>query len=327
MLDIGALGPATAEFASHGGAESSIETRRRLCDLAAFMALPAMWVDHEPADIVSGLIGVLFGVLGLECGYVRFEDPAGGPALETWRPAGSRVPRELEPLCHPGPGRDWPVVTVPLRNALGEAKLRVATMAPAFPGEAGLVLAGSRRCDFPTQTELYLMRVAVGQAAVSVHTARRLAVERQARAAAEAALSRRNAFLAALADELGSPFAKLVDRLRQAHALATEQYPSGAATALAAVSSPDTSGVLMPPDGASPGSRPKLTQRESEVLGLLAQGLSNKEIAGVLFLSDRTVERHITLVYQKIGVDRRSEATAFALRHGLVTPAAEHGIS
>jgi DNA-binding NarL/FixJ family response regulator len=61
-----------------------------------------------------------------------------------------------------------------------------------------------------------------------------------------------------------------------------------------------------------------LSRREAEVLGLLAQGLSNKEIAGVLWLSERTVERHITGLYRKIGVERRSEATAFALRHSLV---------
>jgi DNA-binding CsgD family transcriptional regulator len=60
------------------------------------------------------------------------------------------------------------------------------------------------------------------------------------------------------------------------------------------------------------------------VLGLLAQGLSNKEIAGILWLSDRTVERHITGIYRKIGVERRGDATAFALRHGLVVTAA-HG--
>ena len=54
------------------------------------------------------------------------------------------------------------------------------------------------------------------------------------------------------------------------------------------------------------------------MLGLLAQSLSNKEIAGVLWLSERTVERHITGLYQKIGVERRSEATSFALRYGLV---------
>jgi DNA-binding CsgD family transcriptional regulator/tetratricopeptide (TPR) repeat protein len=60
-----------------------------------------------------------------------------------------------------------------------------------------------------------------------------------------------------------------------------------------------------------------LTRREAEVLGLLAAGRSNKEIAAQLFLSERTVERHITTVYRKIGTRRRTEAMAFALRHGL----------
>jgi DNA-binding CsgD family transcriptional regulator len=60
-----------------------------------------------------------------------------------------------------------------------------------------------------------------------------------------------------------------------------------------------------------------LTRREAQVLGLLAAGRSNKEIAAELFLSERTVERHITNVYRKIGTHRRTEAMAFALRHGL----------
>jgi DNA-binding CsgD family transcriptional regulator len=60
-----------------------------------------------------------------------------------------------------------------------------------------------------------------------------------------------------------------------------------------------------------------LTRREAEVLGLLAAGHSNKEIAAELFLSERTVERHITSLYRKIGTHRRTEAMAFALRHGL----------
>jgi DNA-binding CsgD family transcriptional regulator len=60
-----------------------------------------------------------------------------------------------------------------------------------------------------------------------------------------------------------------------------------------------------------------LTRREAEVLGLLAAGRSNKEIAAELFLSERTVERHITNVYRKIGTRRRTEAMAFALSHGL----------
>ncbi len=61
----------------------------------------------------------------------------------------------------------------------------------------------------------------------------------------------------------------------------------------------------------------RLTEREVEVLGLLARGLSNKEIGVLLHLSPRTVGRHVSKAYRKVGVHRRAEATAFALKHGL----------
>jgi DNA-binding NarL/FixJ family response regulator len=55
-----------------------------------------------------------------------------------------------------------------------------------------------------------------------------------------------------------------------------------------------------------------LTTRESEVLEHIAAGLSNREIAAALFLSPRTVERHIANIYLKIDVHSKAEATAFA---------------
>jgi pimeloyl-ACP methyl ester carboxylesterase len=61
----------------------------------------------------------------------------------------------------------------------------------------------------------------------------------------------------------------------------------------------------------------RLSARETEVLRLIATGKSNQEIADVLVLSRRTVERHISNLYAKIGVHRRAEATAYALRHGI----------
>jgi pimeloyl-ACP methyl ester carboxylesterase len=61
-----------------------------------------------------------------------------------------------------------------------------------------------------------------------------------------------------------------------------------------------------------------LTRREAEILSLLAVGKSNAEMSVQLFLSLRTIERHITHVYRKIGVRNRAEATAFACAHGLV---------
>ncbi|MGH2739861.1 MAG: LuxR C-terminal-related transcriptional regulator, partial [Actinomycetota bacterium] len=77
--------------------------------------------------------------------------------------------------------------------------------------------------------------------------------------------------------------------------------------------------------GAVPGHRTEggaiLTDREAEVLSSIAQGLSNQEIASALFLSVRTVERHISNIYAKIGTHgkaARAAATAYAHTHGLV---------
>lgn len=60
-----------------------------------------------------------------------------------------------------------------------------------------------------------------------------------------------------------------------------------------------------------------LSRREVEVLRLLAAGHSNRRIAQALYLSPRTVQRHVANVYLKIGAHCRSEATAYALRHRL----------
>jgi predicted ATPase/DNA-binding CsgD family transcriptional regulator len=60
-----------------------------------------------------------------------------------------------------------------------------------------------------------------------------------------------------------------------------------------------------------------LTAREVEVLGLVATGMTNAQVAERLFLSPRTVQRHLNSVYHKIGVSSRTAATRFALEHGL----------
>jgi DNA-binding NarL/FixJ family response regulator len=62
--------------------------------------------------------------------------------------------------------------------------------------------------------------------------------------------------------------------------------------------------------------RTALTEREMEVLELMAQGLTNNQIAAQLHLSTRTIEAHLTHIYNKLGVNSRTEAALIAERKG-----------
>jgi len=273
------------------------DARRWTRDVSALLALPVLWVDHDPREIASGLLSVLSGMLQLDSAYVRFADAAGDLPVEVWRPAGARPPGELTRALGRSGRATAGGAGVP-GAATVVADAGVVTLPIALPWESGTVAVAASRADFPTATETQLLRVAVGQAAIAIHTARRLAQESAARRAAEEALLRQHELLRALSEQVAPELAALARRVQDA-------------------GRPDP-GAGRPEPGAVRGGPPALTDREAEVLGLLAQGLSNKEIAAALWLSDRTVERHITSLYRKIGVARRSEATAFALRHGVV---------
>jgi DNA-binding NarL/FixJ family response regulator len=62
-----------------------------------------------------------------------------------------------------------------------------------------------------------------------------------------------------------------------------------------------------------------LTTREAEVLRLVAQGRTNREIATELIISEKTVARHLANIFTKLGVSSRSAATAYAYANSLVT--------
>ena len=66
-----------------------------------------------------------------------------------------------------------------------------------------------------------------------------------------------------------------------------------------------------------------LTERECEVLGLVAEGCSNAEIADRLVISPRTAEHHVQHIYAKLGTSSRAAAAVFAIEHGLLRGAAQ----
>lgn len=63
---------------------------------------------------------------------------------------------------------------------------------------------------------------------------------------------------------------------------------------------------------------PGLTERELEVLRLVGQGASNRDIAASLFISEKTAKNHLTHIFEKLGVSDRTQAALYAVRAGLV---------
>jgi DNA-binding NarL/FixJ family response regulator len=122
----------------------------------------------------------------------------------------------------------------------------------------------------------------------------------------------------------GSPERALAAALGQA-LLAAEQLRDALAAAARhhadVVAHLARAGALIEAARSSAGSVPipvALSRREVEVLHLLAIGHSNRRIAAALYLSPRTAQRHVANLYLKLGAHCRAEATAYAIRHGLV---------
>lgn len=139
-------------------------------------------------------------------------------------------------------------------------------------------------------------------------------------------------FLAAAAawDRIGRPYDAALARLGSQdeaalrQALAVLEGLGAWVTAGVARRRMKTLGISSVPRGPRPGTRTApagLTAREKEVLALIAEGLTDREIARRLFISDRTVSHHVSAVLAKIGVSTRTAAAREAARLGVETPA------
>src|SRR5689334_12028585 len=112
----------------------------------------------------------------------------------------------------------------------------------------------------------------------------------------------------ATAVDLGAvPLERLVDDLAQRARIDLEPGPHAAHAA----------------EGPLSGLAAPLTRRELEVLTLLAEGRSNRQIAETLFISESTAGVHVSNILGKLGVTGRTEAAALAFRSGLITPTGE----
>ncbi len=107
-------------------------------------------------------------------------------------------------------------------------------------------------------------------------------------------------------------YADIAQALHAAAGGLTVFDPRVHATLLAATAAPpkpEAAPAVPPPDG--------LTQRELEILRLIARGLTNPEIAAQLFLSNHTIKTHISRIFAKTGSRDRAAAIGYAHRHGI----------
>jgi DNA-binding NarL/FixJ family response regulator len=98
----------------------------------------------------------------------------------------------------------------------------------------------------------------------------------------------------------------LCQAIKAAAAGQVQLTPKAAARLMQAVSTPESPEAL--------------TERETEVLRLLAQGQSNKQIARSLSNTEQTIKSHVSRILSKLGVQSRTQATLYAIRTGLVSP-------
>jgi len=115
----------------------------------------------------------------------------------------------------------------------------------------------------------------------------------------------------------GASSEKILEAIREVHAGGSVIQPNLARRLLRHFHVPETDSKPPPAYREEPPTRP-LTEREIEILRLIAKGLSNNEAAGVLHLSRATVRTHLEHIYTKLDVTNRVEAVTEGLRKGLI---------
>jgi len=177
-----------------------------ILNLVALVGLPAAWVGADPTEVAAGLLSALAGMLALDLVFVRLVHPTTGSLIErAWVTPGWRLPPRahavgtiLDVLLGDDPD-DWPTV---LRERVGTRELSIVALPVGLQGDLGVLIAGSGREEFPTETERLLLTVARNQAVLALREARLLSEHRRVATRLDQRVARRSAELRAAIDDL-----------------------------------------------------------------------------------------------------------------------------
>src|SRR3989442_12022406 len=146
-------------------------------DLISVLALPAIWSGSKSSQILSTLLDVLLTMLRLDFAYARLNDASDGPPIEVVRLGDHRhspiQPQQFGQALDRWLTADQTASRCVVPDPAGEGEVSIASFSLGLHHEVGVLVAGSRRADFPTDIERLLLRVAANQAGIGLQEARR----------------------------------------------------------------------------------------------------------------------------------------------------------
>jgi PAS domain S-box-containing protein len=174
-------------------------------DLFGVLAPPALWNDHESPELMSTLLDVLVEILRLDFAYARASDTIEGVPIEVLR-AARRIPEtsahEVSRALQGWLTGDLPTMPFQAPNPIGEGNISIVPFRLGLLDEAGVLLAASRRADFPTEMERMLLQVAANQAVIALRETHILSDHKRVTDQLERWVNERTAQLSAANEEL-----------------------------------------------------------------------------------------------------------------------------
>jgi PAS domain S-box-containing protein len=180
--------------------------QRCINDLLSLLALPAIWSGNEPSQILEMLLDALLRMVNLDLVYARLKDPADAGSQEILRVSDScklTIPaQEIGRMLKKWFGEESQNSPPPIRNRFGDEDLSILPLPLGIHGEMGIIVVGSERADFPSQTESLLLSVAANQASIGLREAALLREQKRIANELDRRVAERTAELAATNEEL-----------------------------------------------------------------------------------------------------------------------------
>jgi len=190
-------------------------------DLISVLALAAIWSGSESCQMLGTLLESLLAILRLDFACARLNDSIDGSPIEVVRLAQRQHPSAQPQEVGRALGRwlsgDQTASRFLIPNPAGEGEVAIASFSLGLQDEVGVLVAGSRRADFPTEIELLLLRVAANQAAIGLQEARRSGDQKRVAEALERRVAERTSQLTAANEELRRSQAYLAEAQRLSH--------------------------------------------------------------------------------------------------------------